>query len=131
MGLKFLARAGHMATFAAGNAFGQLPRYIGRTFKPSPKGSGSVGAFVADAEPTEVPEVGPDAEHLTRMARKGGVWAADKATADACGVEFVELKKDDDGEWIAAPKSAPAPVAAPSPDLASAGSSKSKPKAEG
>lgn len=36
--------------------------------------------------------------------RDGDLHPADKATADFCGVPFVEMEKGDDGEW--APKAA-------------------------
>lgn len=103
MGLKFLPRAGHMVPFAAGNAFGQLSRFVGRSFKPSGQ-PGFAGAYAADAEPVEVDPNGEDAAHLIRQARKNdpGVWPADEATAAACGVEFVKLSRDSDGEWMPA-----------------------------
>ena len=122
MGLKFLPRAGHMVPFASGNAAGQLSRYVGRTFKPVGKG-GVAGAYVSEAEPVEVDPDSADAAHLIRQARKSdpGVWPADEATAAACGVDFVKLSRDADGEWIAAPKAAVAPAVS---------SKKPEPKAE-
>jgi|1185.fasta_scaffold23332_2 hypothetical protein len=108
MGLKFYPRPGHLVTFASGHAIGQLSRFVGRTLATSDR-KGVAGAYAADAEPVEVPTDGPDAAHLIRQTQKGGLWAADAATAAACGVEFVALEKDADGEWMPAPKSAPAP----------------------
>lgn len=111
MGLKFLPRAGHTTPFASGNAFGQLARYIGRTFKRSdrPNAVSGAGAWVADAEPIEIdPAQNPEeAEHFRRQVRKDdpGLWPADAATAAWCEVPFVPLARDADGEWIAAPKS--------------------------
>lgn len=124
MGLKFLPRAGHMVHFASGNASGQLSRYVGRTFKPVAK-AGVAGAYAADDEPVEVDPDSADAAHLIRQARKSdpGVWPADEATAAACGVEFVKLGRDSDGEWIAAPRAAVAPGAVSS-------TRKPEPKAE-
>ena len=121
MKLKFLPRPGHMVPFAAGNAFGQLSRFAGRSFVPSGK-PGFAGAYVADAEPIEVDPDGDDAAHFIRQARKGdpGLWPADAATAAACGVEFVAVSRDANGEWKPAAKAAP--VVSPK---------KSEPKAEG
>lgn len=112
MGLKFLPRPGHMVTFAGGNAIGQLARYVGRSLKKSDK-PGVAGVYAAEAEPVEVPEDGPDAAHLIRQAQRGGVWPADEATAAACGVEFVKLSRDTDGEWVATPKAAVAKKSEP------------------
>jgi hypothetical protein len=113
MGLKFLPRAGHMVHFTAGNSAGQISRFVGRTLKPIAKGGAGAVAYVSDDEPTEVDPDSPDAAHLIRQARKGdpGVWPADEATAAACGVEFVKLARDPDGEWIAALKAVSAPQA--------------------
>lgn len=140
MGLKFLPRAGHTVPFAHGNSFGQLARYAGRSFKSRnapvetllahelaafAASPGSAGSWFADAEPVEVEPDSADAEHFIRHVQRGGMWPGDEATAAACGVDFARLERDDDGEWIAAAK--PAPAAAPTPALVIA--KKSEPKA--
>ncbi len=68
MGLKFLPCARHTVPFAAGNGFGQLPRFAGRTFKlrttPTDRlqaheikafadAPGATGIWFADAQPVE------------------------------------------------------------------------------
>jgi len=108
MGLKFLPRAGHLVGFAGGRTYGQIARYVGRSFKAA-AAPGQAGAFIASAEPVEVPEDSSDAVHLIRQAQKGGLWAADEATAAACGVEFVRLERGADGEWSPAASPARAP----------------------
>jgi hypothetical protein len=40
-----------------------------------------------------------------KACRKGALWAADKETAAACGVQFVEVEHAD-GVWSVAKKSA-------------------------
>lgn len=108
MGLKFLPRAGHMVPFAAGNGFGQLPRFAGRTFKAS-NIRGVAGVFAADSEPVEVDPDGADAAHFKRHVTQSdpGMWPADEATAAYCGVEFVPVALDGaSGEWLPAKKPA-------------------------
>lgn len=112
MKLKFLARRDHKVAWPGANFPGQPPRYIGRTFQVG-DGKSTAAVHPASKEPdvvdTETTE-SRDVEHITRQCRKGGIWAADEATAAACGVEFVKVSQDADGEWIAGPaKAQPAP----------------------
>jgi hypothetical protein len=111
MKLRFYSRDGHTVAWPGGKSPGQIPHLVGRSFKPSTK-PGVAGVFVADKEAAEVDSDAPEAAHLIRQCQKGGLWPADEATAASCGVEFVKVAQDTDGEWIKAPS---APAAAPSP----------------
>lgn len=108
MKLRFHSRAGHKVAWPGANFSGQPPRYIGRSWLA---GDGKTTAAVhpatkdPDVVDTETTE-SRDVEHIMRQCRKGGLWAADEATAAACGVEFVKVTQDADGEWFvgSAPK---------------------------
>lgn len=76
--------------------------HAGRTFDAETR------ANVPHAEPFTV-ESHDARGNMTREAhvfavelckRDGDVHPADKATADFCGVPFVEMAQDEDGEWI-------------------------------
>lgn len=107
MKLRFYARAGCLENWPGSKAVGQPPRYIGRTFVASDK-PGVLGALVADREPVELDDGSPDAPRLMRKCLKGGLWPADKETAARCGVDFVAVEQDADGEWVARKATAPA-----------------------
>lgn len=110
MRLKFRARAGGVVNWPGAKIQGHLPRYVGRHFVASEK-PGVAGAYAADKDAVELDPSSEDAPHLIRQCKKGGLWAADAETAAHCGVEYVNLTQDDDGEWIAA-RSAPKPAPA-------------------
>ncbi len=108
MKLKFHSRRDHKVAWPGANNFGQPPRYIGRSFVI---GDGKTEAAVhpANKEPdvvdTETTE-SRDVQHIVRQCSKGGLFPADRETAAACGVEFVSVTLDSDGEWVvgSAPK---------------------------
>lgn len=85
---------------------GSIPQRVGRSFVPGDATKGAqhpatTEPFVCDSE---------DANGVALLAafRRGrrSLWPADKATADACGVEFVPVEVKD---GVAVVKSAPAP----------------------
>ncbi len=112
MKLKFHSRRDNKVAWPGANTYGQPPRYIGRSFSPGD------GKTIAASHPaTKEPDVVDtdtaatrDVEHIVRQCRKGGIWAADAATAAACGVEFVSVTQDADGEWIASAPAKPQPA---------------------
>jgi hypothetical protein len=111
--LKFHAKPGQSCAWPNSYFPGQARRFVGRKFIPgdSPQ---APSRYEATAEPAELSSDAPQAAHLIRKCQKGEIWPADKATAEACGVEFVELARGEDGEWFAASKK-PAAPAAPKP----------------
>jgi hypothetical protein len=104
MKLKFLARDGHTVRWPGLPSTGQIHRAVGRSFVPGNPAKREPSRLSADESPTEIDSDSPQAPHLIRQCQKGGLWAADADTAAFCGVEFVELARDTDGEWIAAQK---------------------------
>ncbi len=87
---------------------GAIPQYVGRTFVPS---DGTKGAsFPASAEPFECDSEDENGAALLAKFRRGkrDLWPADKATADACGVEFVPVEVKD---GIVVPKATVIPAA--------------------
>jgi hypothetical protein len=101
MKLKFHSRDGHTVYWPNTKAPGQFARCVGRTFDAGKR------AYIADKEPSEVDSDHHDAPHLIRQCQKGGLFAADAATAAFCGVELVTISQDTDGEWIRATAKAP------------------------
>lgn len=98
MQLRFHARGTGLVSLPGENRIvGQLPRYIGRTLKLID----GAAAWPANAEPHECDSSSPTAARLAKRCRAGELWAADEATAAACGVEFVALDHSD-GAWIPA-----------------------------
>jgi hypothetical protein len=88
---------------------GAFPNYVGRSFVAGTPEKGAqhpatVEPFVCDSE---------DANGSVLLAKfrrgKRPLWPADKATADACGVEFVPVEVKD---GIAVVKAASAPAIA-------------------
>jgi len=74
-----------------------IRRYIGRkAVNKDGAQAGSVADLVGWVSTDAAQEV-PYRHEYVRAARDGGLWCADKATADACGVEF-------DPSFGAAPK---------------------------
>jgi hypothetical protein len=105
MKLKFLARRGPDGVPRFVNVPGPLVQgqpmlRVGRSWSPA-TGPGSPSENRATKEPFEISSTDQAAPHLARQCQKGGLWAADKATAEFCGVEFVNVTQDADGEWIA------------------------------
>ena len=98
---------------------GAIPQYVGRTFVPSDGTNGA--SHPASAEPFECDSEDENGKALLNKFQRGkrDIWPADKATADACGVEFLAVEVKD---GIAAPKSAD-PVRTPSASRAQKGDS--------
>lgn len=107
--LKFYAREDALVRYPGiVAAFGQAPRYIGREFLIGEAERGADGkmrttkpaSHPATKDPAEFVDGTPEAEAAKRHCRKGALWAADKATAAACGVAFVETEFKG-GAWVA------------------------------
>lgn len=80
---------------------GAIPRYVGRYFVPATKDKSA--AFPATAEPYVCDSESENGRVLVGKFLRGKrpLWPADKATAEACGVEFVPVEVKD---GIAVPK---------------------------
>jgi hypothetical protein len=84
-------------------AIGQAESYVGRTFDAKTRGN------PATKEAFEIDSDSDAGRRLAKLCRRDAcLWPADKATAEACGVEFVELEFRD-GVW--APKLVSARIA--------------------
>jgi hypothetical protein len=87
MKLKFYAREDLLVREAGvGPVIGEAARYYGRTFDPATRG------FPAAREPFEVEAESEDGLKCAKQCRKGALFAADKTTADAIGVEHIETE---------------------------------------
>jgi len=109
--LSFHPKRGAMPKWP-GKGPGSYP-YVGRSFdvdtraNRANKSPASLPAHGADGRLTD------DARRLVELcARDGDLLPADKATAEFCGVAFVALEQDADGEWAPA-KSADARAKSP------------------
>lgn len=109
--LKFHAKPGGMTAWPNSHFGGQSRRYVGREFK---RLDDKTVAYPAKVEPDQVADNDADAQHLIRKVVRGELYAADQHTADACGVAFMPLESDQDGEWFpkASKKTDPRPAAA-------------------
>ncbi len=108
MKLSFLPVPGHMVNRPGGRSVGAPPRYVGRKYvQVEDKDAGVAGSYPATESPEvfELRESAPEFFDLVRACSKGGLFPADEATAQACGVKFVELKRDaNSGEWFPSPQ---------------------------
>jgi len=100
MKLKFFAKAEHVVHFPAPRRAGQLHNYVGRQFvaheeDKAARESRVAGQNRATKDGLEIEAGTPEAEILCQYARQGGLWCADKATAEAVGVEFTPVKYDE------------------------------------
>lgn len=99
--LKFVPKAGLCVPYP-GRGAGDF-HFAGRTFDPATM------ANVADADPIDVEAGTVEAARFIQFAvRDGDVHPFDEATAKACGLPFVPVAKGEGGEWVLAPKTAPA-----------------------
>ena len=104
MKLKFYARGDALVTVpGVYPAIGQaLPR-VGRIqdpVQPLKVGESGLSRLKATKDPFEVDADSDAGRRLIKLVRRDqSLWPADKATAEACGVEFVELEFKDD-EWV-------------------------------
>lgn len=71
---------------------GAIPQYVGRKFVPADGTNGA--SFPASDEPFECDSDDENGRALLNKFQRGkrGLLPADKATADACGVEFVAVE---------------------------------------
>ncbi len=96
--LKFYARDGLVREPGRRPMIGQAAVYLGREFvPPSKREDGSIvdaalpatkDGFTWDTDRHEHAHN----EHVMKAARKGAFWPADKDTAAACGVAFVDVE---------------------------------------
>lgn len=98
--LKFVPKAG-LCVPHPGRGAGDYP-YEGRTFNPA------TGINELNEEPIDV-EAGTEeaARYIEFAKRDGDVHPFDEETAKACGLPFVPLTKDADGDWVPALKTKP------------------------
>lgn len=115
--LRFHARPGHVCAWPGQRHSGQIRRYIGRDHKVerNEKGEVSLIGHPAQKEPVEIDPASEDGRRVLRLMRIESdkpLIPADRETAKACGVPFVEV------EWIDGefhPKAQAAAVPAESP----------------
>ncbi|HEX5076801.1 MAG TPA: hypothetical protein VFW03_26575 [Gemmatimonadaceae bacterium] len=95
MKLKFFARDDMLVTVPGSRPMrGQAPQYVGRRFIP---GDGKTSAqHPATETPYEADSETDEGRRLVQLtSRDSALWPADKATAEACGVEFVAIDVKD------------------------------------
>ncbi|UOF77398.1 hypothetical protein [Caudoviricetes sp.] len=99
MKLKFLAREDLLVREGGiGPVIGEAARYYGRTFDPATRG------YPAVKELFEVEAESYDGVKCAKQCRKGALFAADKGTADALGVTFIETEFKDGAHVVKSPK---------------------------
>lgn len=101
MQLSFYAKPGHCVHWPGLKATGQAVDYVGRDLVRGDKDKGFAAAHPASKEPVKVDAASDEARRFIKVCRRdAALWPADKATAEACGVAFVEVALSaDDGEW--------------------------------
>lgn len=107
--LKFYAREDALVRYPGLTPrAGQPARYVGRDFiagetAPIPgtdkRQTMKPASNPAKPQPDEFDSESAEGQALMRHCRKNGLWAADKDTAAACGVEFVPVELVD-GMWV-------------------------------
>jgi hypothetical protein len=103
MKLKFYAREDLLVREAGiGPVIGEAARYYGRTFDPATR------SYPATKEPFETEADSEDGLKCSKQCRKGTLFAADKTTADALGVEHIETEFRDGAHAAKAPAAKPA-----------------------
>lgn len=97
--LRFYARPDNVVYPPGPKLKGRINHYVGRTFDPQSR------AHKANDKPAEFDSQTPAGELMRqRVRREHSLWAADEATAAACGVPFVPVAQDEEsGEWLPAP----------------------------
>jgi hypothetical protein len=107
MKLKFYGRNEHTVHFT-GRSRGQPDRIIGKTFVPA--NGKEPPRYALNKDPEEIDSANTElAEKCKRAVANpngAGLWPADKETAAFCGVEFVPVEFDADGDWSPARKPA-------------------------
>jgi hypothetical protein len=93
MKLRFYAKAGHSVHWPGLKATGQAYAYVGRQL------ASSGASQPASKDAVEVDASSEEGRRFAKLCKRdGSLWPADKATANHCGVEFVELDYADT-EW--------------------------------
>jgi hypothetical protein len=111
--LKFYAREGLVREPGRRPFIGQAAVYLGRQFVPpstTPEGVHVSASYPATKDGFEWDTARHEhahTEHVMKAARKGAFWPADKATAEAVGMAFVEVEFKD-GAFAEKAKPAPA-----------------------
>ncbi len=109
MRLKFYGRNAHTVYWPGTYAVGQPRQYFGSRLVAG-TGPKDPSRKVVTKEPDECDsDAHPAAaEHFKKQCQRGALWAADKQTADFCGVDFVRVELDADGDWSPAAAARPA-----------------------
>lgn len=101
MKLRFRAKCGEnghpppVVNWPGAKNVGQLYQYVGRRFDLESR------VHRAVADPVEVDSETRNGKRLAKLCRRdGSLWPADAETAKFCGVPFVELSQDSNGEWV-------------------------------
>lgn len=95
MKLKFLAREDLLVREAGVHPrIGEASRYYGRTFDPKTR------AYPATQDGFEVEEGTEDAEKCAKQCRKGALFAGNKQTAEAIGVELLVTEFKDGAHTV-------------------------------
>jgi hypothetical protein len=97
--LKFVAAPERCAHWPGLKATGQAVDYVGRDFVRGDKDKGLAASHPASKEPVKVDSDSEDGRRFVKLCRRGDLLAHDKATAEMCGVGFVELEHAIDG-WV-------------------------------
>jgi hypothetical protein len=111
--LKFYAREDLLVNDPAAPVRDSQPiQRVGRTFVYSKRNDrGEVvepAHYTANSDPYVVDSNSPNGQRLAKRCRRRELWAADEATAKACGVDFVQLEMRDGG-WCEKPASVEKP----------------------
>ena len=92
MKLRFYARPDNRVTRPGSRLPGRAVGYVGLQH--------GADGYSAKDEPDEFDSDTPAGRRLlSLMRREHSLWPSDKATADKCGVAFVDVAKDSRGEW--------------------------------
>jgi len=107
--LRFYARDDLLVSVPGARPLkGQAPQYVGRKFIPG-DGKAAGAQHPASDTPFESDSDTDEGRRLVQLtSRDAALWPADKATADACGLEFVAVEVKD-GVTVRAASASPAP----------------------
>jgi hypothetical protein len=96
--LAFYARGDLLVAHpSAPRVVGQHPRYVGRAPLVDPQTGAAT--WPATSQPFNCDASSDVGKRLVKVCRRGALWPANEATAQACGVPFVQVAHFD-GEWI-------------------------------
>ncbi len=109
--LKFYARPEHMQPWPNSHHYGQPRLYIGWQWVAGDEVKGLPASYVAkregDVVDTDVASAA-DVDQLAKCCRDGAFFAADEATATACGTAFTKYEFSEAGFVLAAAIAKPA-----------------------